>query len=148
MSSREEAFTQRRRQDWDDLDRLVSRRNNNAEDIARMTALYRDVCADLLRAEGARYSAGLVDYLQGLTRSAHTAVYGAKARAWTLDFRSLLVAFPRALRVRWRALALAAALFLIPGAIMMIATLLHPELALRVLPESQLRPLADAYAEG
>jgi uncharacterized membrane protein SpoIIM required for sporulation len=120
----------------------------SGEDIGRLVTLYRDVCADLARAQAARYSAGLVDWLQGLTRSAHAAVYGAKARAWSVDLRDFFTAFPRALRSRRRALAIASALFFVPFAICFAVSLFHPDFALRVLPESQLRPLADAYAKG
>jgi len=98
-SSREQAFVERRRADWDALDRLVQAaqggrlRGISGEDIGRLVTLYRDVCADLARAQAARYSAGLVDWLQGLTRSAHAAVYGAKARAWSVDLRDFFTAF-------------------------------------------------------
>lgn len=150
----EHAFVERRKHDWEELDKLAhaARARGLAkltpEDIGRLTALYRDVCADLARAEAARFSAALVDWLQGLTRAAHETVYGAKARAWSIDARALFVAFPRALRSRWRALAIAVSLFVVPYSVTFAATALDPDLALRVLPEAQLRPLADAYARG
>lgn len=152
----EAAFAERRRADWGELDRVVTAaqarglRRLSPDDVARLTPLYRDTCADLARAEAARYSAGLVDYLQGLTAAAHTVVYGARPRS--ASALSALAegarAFPRALRERRRAFALAFALFFVPLALSLVATLLEPSFALRVAPESQLRPLADAYAQG
>jgi uncharacterized membrane protein SpoIIM required for sporulation len=155
----ERAFADRRRKSWDELD-AVSRKSQTrglrtleAGDVVKLPSLYRDVCADLAAAEAARYSAPLVAYLRGLTASAHTILYGphARARGEGGELRlkhAWLVAFPRAVRKRWRAMSLAAGLFFIPLAIGVILTLRDPSFAFRVAPESMLRPLTEAYAKG
>lgn len=108
----EVAFTARRQRDWGELDEIVrvaERRGLKRlapARIARLSPLYRDACADLAHAQAARYSAALVDYLQGLTAGAHTILYGGSAdrpgaRAGSARGSSLRVAleiFPRAVR--------------------------------------------------
>ncbi len=155
----EKAFAERRQRSWDDLDSLSRRsthrglRTLDAKDVAQLPSLYRDLCADLAAAEAARYSAPLVDYLRGLTASAHTVLYGPHARArgegGAIRLRhAWLVAFPRAVRKRWRAMSLATALFFVPMALGVILTLRDPAFAFRIAPESMLRPLTEAYAKG
>ena len=151
--SREPAFTERRRSDWEALDSIILRAQSakkleklDPEDVARLSLLYRDVCADLSRAVAARYSAALVDYLQSLTSAAHAVVYGARRSTWRLA--DALTLFPPALRARWRALALSSALFFVPFVLALAASIHDPHVALRMLPEAQLRQLSDAYAQG
>ena len=173
----EAAFAARRQRDWDELDALtlrVTRRGLRAlapEEVARLSPLYRDVCGDLARAQAARYSGPLVDYLQGLTAASHTVLYGARARARAGDrgaagearsassaaspsrrrdrgLRRAAAAFPRAVRAHGKAMALAAALFFIPFALGLAGALHDPQFAFRVAPESMLRPLTEAYARG
>jgi len=155
----EAAFAQRRQDDWnrlDELARLVSARGIGVLSPAQLVdlaPLYRNACADLSRARAARYSAPLIDYLQGLTAAAHAVVYGAYARDGRAGpqrsaVRSALVAFPRAVRSRWRPIALAAVLFFVPLAFGTVATLRHPDFALRLVPGGTLQELAEAYAKG
>ncbi len=159
---REAAFVDRRKQDWEALDALVQRahqqgpRKLHPDEIARLSPLYRDLCADLARAQAARYSAPLVEYLQGLTAIAHAVLYGKPSRG-SLASRlargarsapSVLAAFPRAVRRRWRATLLASALFFIPFALGLIAALADPTFAFRIVPQTMLEPLTEAYAKG
>jgi uncharacterized membrane protein SpoIIM required for sporulation len=162
----ERAFIERRERDWNALDatiRLISVRgirHATTDTLANLSPLYRDVCADLARAKAARYSAPLVEYLQGLVAHAHTVMYGATTSsgagrettkdgsAASLRFRDAFGAFPRAVRKRWRSMSLAAALFIIPFVFGAIATTMHPEFAFRVVPEAMLKPLTDAYQQG
>src|SRR5262249_35055682 len=121
--------------------------------IAELPVLYGDACADLARARAARYSAPLVDYLEALTAAAHGVVYGRQARPDSRGLRALraraaLESFPRAVRAQWRPMLLAAALFFVPLALGAFASLKTPELAVRLVPEEQLRELAKAYAAG
>jgi uncharacterized membrane protein SpoIIM required for sporulation len=157
----EAAFSARRRPDWDRLDVLargVQHRGLRAltlEQVSEVAPLYRDVCADLARAESARYSAPLVDYLQGLTAAAHAILYGSHAKGRILSraassarIRTALEAFPRAVRRCRGAMLLSALLFFGPLAFGLAAAIVDPGFAARVAPESMLRPLAEAYKEG
>ncbi len=155
---REDAFVERRQVEWSELEALLLRarptgaqRGLAPEEIARIAPLYRDLCADLSRAEAARYGAPLLDYLHGLTASAHAFLYAQPARASSAlraRAKRWASAFPRAFRAHGKAMALAAALFFAPFALGFVLTRLHPEFAFRVVPESMLRPLTDAYAKG
>jgi len=153
----ERAFAERRRSDWELLESIVARAENKGfrallvDDAARLPALYRDVCADLARAQAARYGAPLVDELQRLVAAAHAVLYKATMRtrqARRLALLSPLTAFPRAVRRHWGAMLIAAALFFIPFAAGAIAAMADPSFAFRIVPEEMLRPLTDAYAQG
>ncbi len=154
----EKAFAERRRHEWEELSTLTIKAQRGLsklapEDVVRMSPLYRSVCADLAAAQAARYSAPLVDYLLGLTAAAHTVVYGPHARAREDGKKgqvrhAWLVAFPRAVRRFRREMLLAAALFFVPFALGCVLTLRDPTFAFRVVPESMLRPLTEAYARG
>ena len=62
----EAAFAEHRQRDWSELEALTRTfsdrgvRKLSAIEVARVPPLYRDVCADLARAQAARYSAPLV----------------------------------------------------------------------------------------
>ncbi|MCL2779803.1 MAG: stage II sporulation protein M [Polyangiaceae bacterium] len=158
----EKAFVDRRTRDWEELDALTRKahatrlRKLSSHEVARLPPLYRNVCADLAASQVARYSAPLVDYLRGLTASAHTLLYapaGLSVRStpqgmWRALRRGWFVSFPRAVRARWRSMTLAAGLFFIPLAIGAWLTLRDPAFAFRVTPEAMLRQLTEAYTHG
>jgi uncharacterized membrane protein SpoIIM required for sporulation len=158
----EAAFAARRQHDWGELEEVVraaelrGTRRLPPSSIARLAPLYLDVCADLAHARGARYAAPLVDYLQGLAAGAHTVLYGGGApSAWARTDRAsrswLRVAievFPRAVRRHGTAMTIAALLFFLPLVGGLVAALLDPTFAARIVPEGQLRPLAEAYRTG
>jgi uncharacterized membrane protein SpoIIM required for sporulation len=155
----EAAFTARRQREWDHLDALVRTvqarglRRLAPDDLAALSPLYRDLCADLARAEAARYSAPLIDYLQGLTAAAHATIYGQPRGRWAAAgrgsaLRVAVEAFPRAVRRHKTAMIIAFLLFFVPFFGGLFATLASPSFAIRIVPESQLRPLVDAYSQG
>jgi uncharacterized membrane protein SpoIIM required for sporulation len=160
----EVAFRTRRQLDWDRLDALVRTaqgrglRRLDAEQVAQLSPLYRDTCADLSRAQAARYSAPLIDYLQGLAAAAHSVLYGGQAKGrWTgrqvgavrgSSLRVALEAFPRAVRRHKVAMLIAFLLFFVPFFGGLFATLHDVGFAVRIVPEAELRPLAEAYKQG
>ena len=164
----ERAFAIRRERDWNELDALVriaQQRGTKALErgaVRRLPPLYRDICGDLSRAQAARYSAPLVDYLQALTAQAHTVLYGAGTSPRSAEALprgalgarthargpSWLVVFPIAVRRHKKAMALATLLFFVPFFLGLFLTLQKPELAFRVVPEGMLRPLTEAYQRG
>jgi uncharacterized membrane protein SpoIIM required for sporulation len=153
----ERAFAERRRADWEALEGIVVRADGKGiaslpvEDVARLPSLYRDVCADLSRAQAARYGAPLVDELQNLVAASHAVLYRAQIRSRDARGRVLLapfVEFPRAVRRHRGAMIIAALLFFVPLAIGALAALADPSFAYRIVPEEMLRPLTEAYAKG
>ncbi|MGH7328628.1 MAG: stage II sporulation protein M [Polyangiaceae bacterium] len=153
----EGAFAQRRQRDWAALEMLVKHaqvhgvKRLSAEQIARLSPLYRDLCADLAAAQAARYSAPLVDALQALTASAHTIVYGVYSRSGTsrrIRFKDAALAFPRAVRRHRTAMTIAFLLFFVPFFAAFFASMHDPSFAFRVASESQLRGLTESYRAG
>jgi uncharacterized membrane protein SpoIIM required for sporulation len=157
----EVAFVGRRQRDWDALDAVVRTaqhrglRGLTPDQVSQLSPLYRDVCADLSRAQAAPYGSPLLDYLQGLTAAAHTVLYGSHVHAgWFAKqtrgspIRVALEAFPRAVRRHKVAMIVAFLLFFVPFFAGLLATLADSSFAARVVPEAQLRPLVEAYKEG
>ena len=148
----QDAFVSDRQGRWQELDRILSTapvmHKMQPADIANVGALYRAVCADLMRARGAGYTRELVAYLDALAARTHNALYRSKAyqmsKVWDLIARD----FPRTVRESWRFMAAATALFAIPLAVALLATLANPEAATQILPKAQLEMLAQSYAEG
>jgi uncharacterized membrane protein SpoIIM required for sporulation len=155
----EAAFALRRRGDWARLEQLAHRvalkgyRGLAPGELVTIAPLYRDVCADLAAARAARYSAPLVEYLLNLSATAHTVLYGARARDGQSGLRgdalrAALDAFPRAVRAHWRGMLLSAALFFVPFVVGTAIAYVNPDFAFRIVPEATLRPLTEAYAKG
>jgi uncharacterized membrane protein SpoIIM required for sporulation len=155
----ESAFAARRQGDWARLEQLAHRvawkglQKLAPPEIIAIAPLYRDACADLAAAQAARYSAPLVDYLQDLTATAHTVLYGARGRRGRTPFgeggvQAAFEAFPRAVRSHHRAMLLSALFFLVPFSIGTLAALHDPAFAFRIVPEDTLRSLTEAYAKG
>jgi uncharacterized membrane protein SpoIIM required for sporulation len=152
----EAAFAERRQADWnllDELSSMVAARGIGSltpAQLVDLAPLYRDACADLARARAARYSAPLIDYLQALTAAAHAIVYGSYARGGAGDhvLSRALEAFPRAVRKRYKPIALSALLFFVPLIGGALATLRQPDFALRLVPGPMLQELAESYAKG
>jgi uncharacterized membrane protein SpoIIM required for sporulation len=157
----ESAFVERRKIDWNRLDSILRAlqesglRGLSREQLSLLPPLYSDLCADLARAQTARYGATLIDYLQGLTASAHSALYDRYPDAkWTelgagrFTLRFALEAFPRAVRRHKVAMTLAFLLFFVPLVGGLMATLADASFAARIVPEAQLRPMVEAYEHG
>lgn len=148
----QDAFVLERQARWQELDRILSVEKSlhrlRPDRISAVGALYRSICADLMRARGAGYSSEVVEHLDALAARAHNALYRAEGyrlhRAWDLLARD----FPRTVRESWRFMAAATAMFVIPLLIALGATLASPDIATQILPHEQLEMLAQGYAEG
>jgi len=144
-------FIAARKAEWSELEGLVGEGplfRLPAPAISRTGALYRDVCADLMRARSAGYDSELVAHLDGLVARAHNLLYGARPPRFGYLARLILGGFPRALRANARFFAVASGLFLIPFGLALVATVVEPAFAAAVLPKSALEASARAYAEG
>lgn len=152
MVTRQDDFVAERRRDWDELEALIGegRRLDKLapSSIARAAALYRAVCADLMRAQGAGYGPDVIAHLDALAARGHNALYSAPPYRWRAAFELLAYEFPRTLRRYWRFCALAAALFLLPGFLGFAGARASRPFALHVLPESMADMMEKSYAEG
>ncbi|HZS38307.1 MAG TPA: stage II sporulation protein M [Polyangia bacterium] len=148
----QDEFVAARKKEWDELQILLrpSRAMHSlaAPSISRLAALYRALCADLMRARAAGYDPELVAHLDDLAGRAHNTLYAAPphrmSAVWTLFARD----FPRAIRRRARFLAFSAALFLIPGVVGFAGAMASRAFAAEVLPEEQLAGMEQAYSKG
>ncbi len=148
----QDAFVASRRARWQQLAELLGQSKAlhrlPPDVIATVGRLYRNVCADVMRARAAGYGREVVAHLDQLAALAHNRLYRASPyrvrRVWDLLARD----FPRTLRESGRFMAAATALFFVPLAIGLFATLSDPELAAHVVPREQLEALTRSYAEG
>jgi uncharacterized membrane protein SpoIIM required for sporulation len=152
MIRRQDDFVAERRADWDEFERLLGdgRRLDRLapSSITRVAALYRAVCADLMRAQGSGYAPDVIALLDGLAARGHNALYSAPPYRLGAVWDLLAVDFPRTLRKHRRFLALSAALFILPGLLGFFAARASRAFALHVLPESTAEMMEKSYAEG
>lgn len=94
-----------------------------ARDLAQ---LYRQACADLIRARSETANAELIGYLNGLVGRAYGVIYRGKVFRLIPMLRFVLVAFPALIRARWRYVAAAAAFFFAGVAFAWISEALDP----------------------
>jgi uncharacterized membrane protein SpoIIM required for sporulation len=149
---RQDDFVAERRPDWDELGQLLGegkRLDRLAPvSIGRAAALYRAVCADLMRAQAAGYGPDVIALLDGLAARGHNALYSAPPYRLDAAWELLAADFPRTLRKYARFCALAAALFVLPGLLGFFAARASRPFALHVLPEAQAEMMEKSYAEG
>jgi uncharacterized membrane protein SpoIIM required for sporulation len=147
-----EAFVARRSPDWLELNELLARdvpfSQLSGARISRGAALYRAVCADLMRARQAGSAADVVAYLDALTARAHNALYGSRSYALRDAWVALRFGFPRSFRKNWPFMLAAALMFVVPLIVGWQGALNSPAFASSVLPLKQLEDLSKAYAEG
>ncbi len=152
MSSPPERFVETRQPRWTELSTLLARSPKlyklPAERITEVAALYREVCADRMRADRLGCPPEITAHLDSLVARAHNALYSSRRFRWTTAWTFVTSAFPRALRENWRAFALSNALFWIPFLVTLLSTLQSEKYALGVLPAAMLEQMADAYSEG
>jgi uncharacterized membrane protein SpoIIM required for sporulation len=91
-------------------------------DPADMPARFRRLCQQLALAAERRYSADLVDRLNGLALRGHHALYANRRRESQQVLEFMLAGFPRLVRQEWRLVTAAALLFFGP-LLALVATL-------------------------
>lgn len=145
-------FVRQRATAWQELDRLLSGgaqlHTRSAEEIARGAALYRAVCSDLMHVRAMGFGHDLADHLNALAARGHNALYGPPAFSARNVLHFLFAGFPQALRANWRYFLVSSALFWLPFAFGLFATLTDERFALQVVSSEMLEQLAGAYAEG
>jgi uncharacterized membrane protein SpoIIM required for sporulation len=89
-----------------------------------------------------------VSLLDGLAGRGHNALYSAAPYRLGAIFELISREFPRTLRRHARFVALAAALFLVPGLVGLCGARLSRPFALRILPEAMAEQMEEGYAKG
>jgi uncharacterized membrane protein SpoIIM required for sporulation len=110
--------------------------------------LYRLVCRDLALAESRGYSPRLVERLNDLAMRGHSRLYTRRTGFLAALRAFVLRDFARLVRAEWRLVAIAAALFLLPGAIIILAIIAEPGAVYFVLSPAQAREYEAMYAPG
>ena len=87
----------------------------SAEELPDFAARYREVAADLARVRTYGADATVTVRLERLVAAGHNALYRAERRNWTALWRFVVTDAPAAVVASWRTVALAAALFILPG---------------------------------
>lgn len=143
-------FVARRKATWDELERLLARPRtpHDSNAVARLAALYREVCADLMRARSLGFGPDLRRHLDALASRAHNFLYRSPRHHAARVLRRLAIDFPRAVRNDWAFVLVASLLFGLPFVSGVAGTLASPAFAERVLPSESLDQLARSYADG
>ena len=148
----QDQFISERKADWDELEILLARapalHRLPPATIPRAAALYRMVCSDLMRARAADYGADVLALLDSLAARGHNALYSAPPYRLGAVWDLLRADFPRALRRYGRYLALALALFVVPGVSGFIGAYSSRSFALSLLSEEAAEQMEEAYSEG
>jgi uncharacterized membrane protein SpoIIM required for sporulation len=146
----EDEFIAARRTDWEELDRLLNQAQRldrlPGASISRAATLYRALCTDLMRAQGAGFSAETMAYLDALAARAHNAIYSAPPYRLGAAIAFFARDFPRVVRRRSRFFALSAALFVVPALVGFWGGKTSSAFGAGVLPESELEILEQSYS--
>ncbi|HEX9894590.1 MAG TPA: stage II sporulation protein M [Gemmatimonadales bacterium] len=133
---------------WSEFDRIaraVTARGLDAlqaRELPDFAARYREIAADLARAR--TYGAGpaAIARLERLVAAGHNALYRRERTTAGNVLRFLLRECPAAVVASWRYVALAAAVFILPGVAGYVVLRERPPLALEVLPDALLERAA------
>ncbi len=151
MTRTQDEFVAARQPAWDELDGLLRRKRVlyqlPAPSIARAAALYREICSDLMRARAAGYSADVVDLLDGLAARACAALYSARPYRLAALWELLAAGFPQAVRRNARFVALATALFVLPGILGFVGANRSRAFAVQVMSESMVEQMEKSYSD-
>ena len=117
-------------------------------DPARYARLYRAACEHLAQSEARAYPMALIERLRTLTGDAHQTIY--RQSDWGLSRLGRLFAldFPAAVRAHRRAMAIAAAVFVLPLLAMAIAVHADPGLVLTIYEPEQVAEFDAMYGES
>jgi uncharacterized membrane protein SpoIIM required for sporulation len=134
-----ERFLTDRRPMWDALDALLERADEVAlsrNEMHELVELYRRTCSDLNRARSHTANPEILGFLNQLTGRAYRFIYraGHETQAWPAFVKLLTREIPSAFRRERRAIALAAAAFLLGALFGSVAVLVDPANGERLVP--------------
>jgi uncharacterized membrane protein SpoIIM required for sporulation len=147
----QDEFVSARKPAWDELDALLAQKRLLYKlppaSISRAASLYRDICSDLMRARGAGYSADVVDVLDSLAARTCAAMYSAPPYRLASLWKLVASGFPSAVRRNVRFLALAAALFVLPGVLGFVGASRSRGFAVQIMSEPMVAQMEKSYSE-
>ncbi len=140
-----------RKPSWDELEQLLRKlptthaTRRKPDDLLRLAHLYREVCADLMRADAYDLPQETVDYLDQLVARAHNELYRSERVDLVAWLRGAFLNVPRQLRRSpWFYLSLV----LFYGGMTLFAMVAYfdPDFALDILPEGMAEQAAESFA--
>jgi uncharacterized membrane protein SpoIIM required for sporulation len=147
----QDEFVAARKPAWDELDTLLAKKHLLHKlppaSISRAASLHRELCSDLMRARAAGYAADVIDLLDSLAARTASAMYSAPPYRWA-GLRELVTnGFPSSVRRNARFVALAAALFILPGLLGFFGALRSRGFAVQVMSEEMVTQMERSYAD-
>ena len=140
---RQTAFVERRAATWERLETLLGKAGSRGirslapEEVAELGRTYRWTTSDLAYAQGRRFDASLLEYLNRLTARAHAYVYGGSAETgWTRIARFYTHTFPAEFRRSFAFFAICTALTVVTAVVAYVVCRHHPGDAYALLPQS------------
>ncbi len=149
-SAQAAGLVRRQRGDWEEYRGLLERARKRGLDglpereVSRFAALYREVAADLARARTYGGSPELVYTLERSVGAGHNLLYRPPRRSWKRLRGFFAGGFPALVRLRWRAVGLAAACFYLPALLTFAAVRADPTLAREIAPAEMLARAEEA----
>jgi uncharacterized membrane protein SpoIIM required for sporulation/uncharacterized RDD family membrane protein YckC len=152
-----ERFVERKRESWEAFRAVATRierpgvRALPAAEIPAFAARYREVAADLARAQTYGVDPQLIEYLERLTAAGHNALYRFRRRDQIPIARAVLADFPAAVVTSWRYVLAAFLCFMIPAVAGYTVIRQRPDLADEIVSPvmvSRAQSAADREARG
>lgn len=131
---------------WSEIDILLSDTTGaDAASLAEFPQKYRQLCQHLAVAKSRRYSASLISHLNNLVQQGYETLYTESSRHKGGVMEFILYGFPAALRANKGYLWVAAAVFVLPFILMMIAVILNDQLIYSLMGSGDVRSMESMY---
>ena len=151
MKQTQDEFVAARRPAWDELSALLAKKvvlhKLPPASISRAASLYREICSDLMRARAAGYGPDVVDVLDALAARACAAMYSAPPYRLAALWELVASGFPQAVRRNARFVALATALFVLPGLLGFVGASRSRAFAVQIMSEPMVAQMEKAYGD-
>jgi uncharacterized membrane protein SpoIIM required for sporulation len=144
---KQSAFVERRAATWERLEGLLAKASRRGirglapDEVAELGRAYRWTTSDLAYAQGRRFDASLLEYLNRLTARAHAYVYGGAAETgWSRIRRFYAQTFPAEFRRSFAFFAICTAITIVTAIVAYVVIRNHPGDAYALLPKELIPP--------
>jgi uncharacterized membrane protein SpoIIM required for sporulation len=142
----QETFVATHRNAWrdfeDDLHLAEQPRGKAPDDFP---ARYRRICQHLALARHRRYSAAIIEELNGLALRGHALLYKRPTRGWTRALEYLAGTVPRAIRAEWRLVGLCHLLFYGAALAVFLGVQADPDLVYMIMDAPTVQSIEEMY---
>ncbi len=131
---------------WNEMESVLADTSKaSALTLSEFPRDYRRVCQHLAMAKSRRYATGLIERLNALVQAGYEVLYGGAFRRRGSIIEFLSFGFPAALRSNGVFIWAAAAVFLLPYVLIMIACMVNDQLIYSVMDASSVRNMESMY---